>query len=560
MSPLRRRVVGCLLGVSLTGLIPAVVIASPGSTGQVLASTIGNYGPAWSPNGRKIAFGSYAPGRPQIYVIDAAGRRVRRVTHDGGSDFIPSWLPGGNRIAYLSGSPDDNAVTVVDTRGRNRATVLFGVNTVDWSPDGKRIVFDRNDPSIPQYQVWVMNADGRDRHMIVANGGHDGGDPTWSPDGKKIAFVGGANRDYATIDVIGADGHGRVRLTHGGNEHNPDWSPDGKQIVFGVGPHPHWHLAVVNADGSGEHALTASKPWDDTLPAWSPDGKKIAFTSGRTGNDEIWVVNADGTHLRRVTYGGCTIIGTAGDDVLQGTPGRDVICGLGGNDTIRGGEGDDRLLGGAGDDRIYGGPGNDIIFGQAGNDLLVGGPGSDRIDGGGGNDTIVARDGAHDRIEGGLGIDRAAGDAADFAYDVERGNLFDHRHPAQPTRAQIVSRTTAAVKKSRAMLIGLTVIVPRIRYTLIVRVADPAAYLEHRVNILVDVIRRLAMQPRLPFKRFRFAVENRSGQTIFSYEESRGSGEVTIGSAADPKYAGCTTGIDLDLGERSGTPHACPVR
>jgi Ca2+-binding RTX toxin-like protein len=139
----------------------------------------------------------------------------------------------------------------------------------------------------------------------------------------------------------------------------------------------------------------------------------------------------------------CTIVGTAGPDVLRGTPGRDVICGLGGNDRITGGggadviyagpgddivhggpgndtisggagadelygdAGDDRVSGDAGSDRLFGGAGADTLLGLAGNDVLLGGIGRDRLLGGVGNDVIFARDGRRDIVDGGPGRDRA---------------------------------------------------------------------------------------------------------------------------------------------------------
>jgi len=82
----------------------------------------------------------------------------------------------------------------------------------------------------------------------------------------------------------------------------------------------------------------------------------------------------------------CTIVGTAGDDVLRGSAGDDVICGLAGDDVIVGEAGDDVLLGGPGEDLLVGGPGLDQLYGDDGDDRLVdtraptnanGGPGAD---------------------------------------------------------------------------------------------------------------------------------------------------------------------------------------
>ena len=120
----------------------------------------------------------------------------------------------------------------------------------------------------------------------------------------------------------------------------------------------------------------------------------------------------------------CTIVGTAGDDVLHGTSADDVICGLGGNDRLFGGSGNDILDGGPGDDMLNGGSGDDILNGESGDDILnggsggdtlVGGAGNDQLQGGSGNDDLDAVDSVegNDVIAGGSGTDRCSADPND---------------------------------------------------------------------------------------------------------------------------------------------------
>ena len=158
-------------------------------------------------------------------------------------------------------------------------------------------------------------------------------------------------------------------------------------------------------------AITPETPAgvDRTTSTSSPvDGPtclgRVATIVGTAGDDVL-----DGTSGRDV------IVGLAGDDVIRGQGSNDVICGGGGADTIDGGKGDDRLAGGKGDDTIKGKTGRDRILGGMGDDTLLGHRGDDRIrqgdhqgddqlDGGPGNDTLVDRRGSN-TINGGEGED-----------------------------------------------------------------------------------------------------------------------------------------------------------
>jgi hypothetical protein len=344
-----------------------------------------NVAPAWSPDGRQIAFSRFTVGHgsSQIYIVDAAGRRVHRATHDSASDSYPTWLKDG-RIVFHGWDEGQPFLGYIDAGGRTVKVrgIPGDVDWVDWSPDGKRIAFQRGQSARgEQHEIWISNADGSDARLIVENAGH----PDWSPDGTRIAFADGDN----TLGIVNADGTGRLRLGQGSQ---PDWSPDGTTIVYTVGRLiPGQHLALVNADGSGARNLGWTRGRTDYLPAWAPDGRRIAFTSLRKDPyAEIWVMDAGGTNVHRLTFGGCTIIGTTYADKLVGTARRDVICGFGGDDVLRGRGGDDKLLGGFGDDTLDGGAGNDRLYGEQGNDGLRGGAGFDILYGGNGHDTAFA--------------------------------------------------------------------------------------------------------------------------------------------------------------------------
>ena len=126
----------------------------------------------------------------------------------------------------------------------------------------------------------------------------------------------------------------------------------------------------------------------------------------------------------------CTIVGTAGSDVLKGTSGSDVICGLGGNDVILAGGGNDVINAGSGNDRVSGGSGADVINGEAGNDVIDADDGDDRIiagdgvdiaDGGRGND-VISGDAGNDSVSGGTGNDVLKGGVGSDQVSGDQGN------------------------------------------------------------------------------------------------------------------------------------------
>lgn len=229
-----------------------------------------DHGPAWSPNGAKLAFWSARDGNDEIYVMNQDGLGVERLTNHPNVDFRPRWSPDGAKIAFVS------------TRDGN-------------------------------FEIYVMDAGGTNLTRLTQHAGTDA-DPVWSPDGSKIAFW-SDRESNGDIYVMSANGSGVTRLTTNNVlDIQPEWSPDGTKLVFSrltgcdyYSSFCDYDLHVMNANGSGEVPLMTGS--SDTDAAWSPDGRWIAFTASVCESyyygcyniyKAVHVVRPDGTRLVEV--------------------------------------------------------------------------------------------------------------------------------------------------------------------------------------------------------------------------------------------------------------------
>jgi Tol biopolymer transport system component len=213
--------------------------------------------PAWSHDGRLIAFASFdteTPGRrcdAGLWVINADGSGARLVAPAG---ISPDWSPDGTKLAYADGG----TIVVASSIGAGLRVVAHGDEPV-WSPDGTEIAYSRGG------SIYIANADGTGERLLVAAGSS----PSWSPDGKRIVFA---------RPIPGSDFHG------------PPFVPDA-QIPAGATP----GLAVINVDGTGLLPLVNGADYD---PVWSPDGRWVAYSTfdGESGSDNasIKVISLDG--------------------------------------------------------------------------------------------------------------------------------------------------------------------------------------------------------------------------------------------------------------------------
>ena len=255
--------------------------------------------PAWSPDGKRIAFYSERDGNAEIYVMNADGSGVTRLTRTAADEGYPSWSPDGRTITFDSDRDGNFEIYAMDADGGNpRRLTTHPARDVSasWSPDGAGIAFmsDRGGG----FDAYRMPPAGGDPARVTQT--TSTWFPVFSPDGSRLAFHVG--RDVHTMAATG--GEIRRLTTDPANGMYPSWSPDGKRLAFMSWRNGRTEIFTMNADGSDQRKLMDVGGGDAIDPRWSPDGRTIAFVhmpDGMTGSAAIiCTVNADGTALRHL--------------------------------------------------------------------------------------------------------------------------------------------------------------------------------------------------------------------------------------------------------------------
>jgi dipeptidyl aminopeptidase/acylaminoacyl peptidase len=287
--------------------------------------------PTPSPDGTRVAFVvAEIDEKENLYQSDVwiagVGGDPYRVTRHPKNDKAPAWSPDGKNLAFLSEREEKAQIFLVDARGGEPwklTDAKAGVAAFCWSPDAKAIAYVATDAPTDEEEkktkakndekvvdkdpkmahLWTIDLDTK-KATRLTEGGFTLADPQWSPDGSAIAAVRRptprADDDQLSDVVIvpRAGGPLRVLFANDGPDTAPRWSPDGKSIALltreGKRPQPGYSSLAVVAAAGGTLRLLTGDDLNPSAPVWSADGQRLWFTAAKGVRGVVFSVPAAG--------------------------------------------------------------------------------------------------------------------------------------------------------------------------------------------------------------------------------------------------------------------------
>ena len=249
------------------------VADSDGEGGQVaLSSPEPIISPAWSPDGKQLAYVSFESQKAVVYTQDASSGARRAIANFRGSNSAPAWSPDGQTLAVTLSRDTGSQLYLMGSTGGTprRLTTSSAIDTEPaFAPDGRGLYFVSDRGGGPQ--IYRTSLSGGSVERVTFNGAYNIS-PAISPDGRMLAYIsrqGGGYRLY-TLDLAG--GGQPMALTDSNDDESPSFAPNGRLIIYASRAQGRDVLMTTTLDGKIKARLISTTA-DVREPVWGPYGR-----------------------------------------------------------------------------------------------------------------------------------------------------------------------------------------------------------------------------------------------------------------------------------------------